>query len=160
MAKKRYGNELHPLYTRWLSTTQRCSNQAHSSYANYGARGITLAPDLTAFEDYRNYVESLPGYDPVNASLDRRDNNRGYEKGNLRWVSRSTQTANQRASGKGQNRYIGVNWSITHQRWIARVSYEGRCLFTKVCKTEEEALTARNNYITEHGLPHTIQSRT
>ena len=158
MAKKRYGNELHPLYTRWLSTTQRCNNPNHPSYKNYGARGITLADDLTSFEDYRTYVESLPDYDPQHGSLDRIDNHKGYAKGNLRWATNSLQVANQRFSGKGKNRFTGVNWSVTHQRWVARVNYEGKCLFSKVCTTEEEALAARNQFIQDQGLPHTIQS--
>ena len=81
-----------------------------------------------------------------------------YTKGNLRWASRSTQTANQRASGKGYNKFTGVNWSKTHNRWIARVHYEGKNLLSKVCNTEEEALLIRNQFIIENKLPHTIQS--
>lgn len=158
MTKKRYGNELHPLYSRWLSTTQRCNNPNHISYRNYGARGITLAADLTSFEDYKTFVESLPNYDPNSGSLDRIDNNKGYTKDNLRWVSSSVQLANQRCSGKGANRFTGVNWSVTHQRWISRISYEGKVLMSKVCLTEEEALNVRNQYIRENSLPHTIQS--
>ena len=157
MAKKRFGNELHPLYTRWLSTTQRCRNPNHASYKNYGAQGITLATELERFEDYRDYVTSLSGYDPVNATLDRINNNRGYEKGNLRWVSYSIQVANRRFSGKGFNKYTGVNWSKTHNRWVARVTLKGKVLLSKVYLTEREALEARNQFICEHGLPHTIQ---
>ena len=82
MSKQRYGNELHPLYSRWLSTTQRCRNPNHVSYKNYGARGITLANDLNSFNDYKNYIESLPNYSPKKGSLDRIDNNLGYQKGN------------------------------------------------------------------------------
>ena len=160
MAKQRFGNELHPLYTRWLSTTQRCRNPNHPSYKNYGARGIALSPELERFEDYRDYVSSLPGYDPVNSTLDRIKNELGYEKENLRWVPHSTQIANQRFSGKGFNKYTGVNWSKTHKRWIARVTLEGKTLFSKVCLTEREALEARNQFIQEQGLPHTIQQWT
>lgn len=158
MAKQRYGNELHPLYTRWLSTTQRCRNPKHVSFRNYGAKGVTLAADLTSFEDYRDYVSSLPGYDPVAGSLDRIDGTLGYEKGNLRWTNHSIQIANQQHSGKGLNRYTGVNWSKTHNRWIARITLYGKCLFSKVCLTEEEALLERNQFIQQNNLPHPIQS--
>ena len=158
MSKKRYGNELHPLYSRWLSTTQRCNNPNNCNYRNYGARGITLSPELASFTDYCAYVTQLPDYDPVTKSLDRIDNARGYEKGNLRWVSYSAQIANQRFSGKGTNRFTGVSWATHHQRWVASVHYEGKTLFTKVCLTEQAALQARNQYIIEHNLPHTIQA--
>ena len=157
MAKKRFGNELHPLYSRWLSTTQRCRNPNHVSYKNYGANGITLSNELASFEDYRDYVSNLPNYDPVNGTLDRIDNSLGYEKGNLRWVSQSTQLANQRFSGKGFNSFTGVNWSKVHKRWIARVTYEGKLLMAKSYVTELEALDARNKFIKENKLPHTIQ---
>lgn len=157
MSKKRYGNELHPLYSRWLSTTQRCCNPKHSSYKHYGARGILLSETLREFTDYRDYVSSLPGYDPKNASLDRIDNDKGYEKGNLRWVTHSTQTANQRYSGKGFNKYTGVNWSNVHKRWIARITLEGKNLLSRSFLTEREALEARNQFIIDNDLPHTIQ---
>jgi hypothetical protein len=157
MSKQRFGNELHPLYTRWLSTTQRCCNPNHASYKNYGARGITLSPELTSFEDYRDYVSSLPGYNPDTSTLDRIENDQGYEKGNLRWACRSTQIANQRYSGKGFNKYTGVNWSKSHNRWVARVTFKGKTLLSKVCITEREAVCARNQFIADNGLPHTPQ---
>ena len=158
MGKKRYGNELHPVYVRWLSITQRCNNPKCGNYRNYGARGILLAEDLRAFVDFCTYVEALPDYDPVNRSLDRIDNHKGYEKGNLRWVLQSVQIANQRFSGKGTNTYTGVGWSKTHQRWVARVTYEGKTLFARTYRSEEDALTARNIFIQRNNLPHTIQS--
>lgn len=158
MAKQRYGNELHPLYARWLSTTQRCTNPNHSSYKRYGAKGIVMAEDLQSFGDYCAFVESLPNYDPNIGSLDRRDNNVGYIKSNLRWVSRSVQTANQLSSGKGNTNYTGVQWNSFHKRWVARINFEGKTLFTKVCREELDALEARNTYIREHNLPHPIQA--
>lgn len=157
MAKQRYGNELHPLYSRWLSTTQRCCNPNHNSYNHYGARGITLSNDLEQFEDYKDYVSNLPGYDPENLTLDRIDNNKGYMKGNLRWTDNSTQIANQRSSGKGFNKYTGINWSNTHKRWIARIALKGKSLYSRSFNSELEALNARNQYIKDNNLPHTIQ---
>jgi len=154
--KKRYGNELHPLYSRWLSMVQRCENPNHSSYKRYGERGICVGGDIRSFLDYAEYIESLDGYDPVNNSIDRIDNNQGYKKGNLRWVRQGVQVANQEFSGKGGNRFTGVNWNRKKQRWIARVWLDGKSLFTKDCLTEMDALQARNNFINENNLPHKI----
>jgi hypothetical protein len=157
MAKQRFGNELHPLYARWLSTTQRCTNPKHASYKNYGARGISIAEDLKSFKDYSAFIESLPNYDPLSGTVDRIENNIGYVKSNLRWVSSSVQLANQRFSGKGSTTYTGVQWNSHHKRWVARINFEGKTLFSKVCMTEEAALAARNKYIVEHSLPHPVQ---
>lgn len=156
MTKKRYGNELHPLYARWLSIVQRCTNPNHVSYKNYGAKGIRLASDLRSFEEFKTYLESLPNYDPDSLSIDRIKGDKGYEKGNLRWATQSVQTANQQTSGKGSNSYTGVNWSVTHKRWVARVTFKGKSLFTKVCLTEREAVEARNKFILDNKLPHKI----
>ena len=158
MSRQRYGNELHPLYTRWLSTTQRCNNPNHVSYKNYGARGIKMAEEFKSFESYKDYVSSLPGYNPENASLDRIDNDKGYFPGNLRWVTHSHQTANQRFSGKGKNKYTGINWSKVHQRWIARITFKGKSLYSKSFLIEHEALEARNQFIKDNNLPHIIQT--
>ena len=157
MSKKRYGNELHPLYSRWLSMKQRCENKKHSNYSRYGGRGILISECFKLFGDYKEYVSGLDGYDPANKSIDRIDNNLGYQKGNLRWVTQGVQVANQSTSGKGNNMLIGVNWNKCKNRWIARVWLDGKSLFTKDCLSEDEALQARNKFIIENDLPHTIQ---
>lgn len=159
MAKTRYGNELHPCYKKWQDTVQRCENPNHISYHNYGARGIRIHPSLRQWSDWVAYVESLENYSPA-LSLDRICNNKGYEKGNLRWVTMSVQIANQRFSGKRNNKFTGVNYSKTHNRWIARVTLEGKSLLSKVCSSELEALTIRNQFILDNKLPHTLQPYT
>lgn len=157
MKKIRYGNELDPLYSRWLSMTQRCSNPKHRSYPRYGGRGITVDESFKDFTTYKHYVESLPGFNPGNATIDRVENDGNYEPGNLRWADQSTQSANQSSEAKGRNTYTGVNWSSTHNRWIARVNVGGKCVFSKVCTSEYDAWLERSNYIKTHGLPHIIQ---
>ena len=99
---------------------------------------------------------SLPDYDPENLSIDRIDASKGYEKGNLRWTTQSVQLANQTYSGKGSNTFTGVNWSKTHQRWVARVNFKGKTLFSKVCLTQEDAVKARNEFIITNDLPHKL----
>jgi len=157
MSKKiRYGNELHPLYSRWLSMKQRCTNPNHKQYKDWGGRGITICNEFSNFNLYKAFVESLPNYS-IQGTLDRIDNSKGYFKDNLRWTNSSTQIANQRKSSKGFNTYIGVSWNTHHNRWVARINFKGKTIFSKVCSSEYDAFIERKAYIAKNNLPHTIQ---
>ena len=157
MKKKRYGNELHPLYTRWLSMNARCNNPNNCNYKNYGGRGISISREFKDFQVYATYLESLKDYDPDNKQVDRIDPNGNYTKGNLRWADCNTQIANQVNSGKGRNTYTGVNWSKPHARWKARVTFKGKTLLSSSHLTEKEAFDARVKFIKDNELPHIIQ---
>jgi len=156
------GNEKHPLYTRWLAMKQRCLNPNSNNYIHYGARGITIADEFKdSFENYANYLMSLPNCPssfPSTKEVDRIDNDKGYEKGNLRWVSKSDNSLNQRMkASKYASKYTGVNWSITNNAWLARVTYEGKHTYLGYFDNQEDAVTARNEFIIAKGLPHKVQ---
>ncbi len=79
------------------SAVYRCTNPSNSRYRDYGARGITVHPPW--IEDrslFITYLASLPGHDDSELWLDRADNDRGYEPGNLRFVTRSVSQCNRR----------------------------------------------------------------
>ena len=85
----------------WISLRQRCqgvfsrcNNPSTVGYENYGGRGITVA-FASATEMAKWVVENL-GYPKEVESIDRIDNDRGYEPGNLRWADRITQANNKR----------------------------------------------------------------
>lgn len=156
------GNENHPLYSRWLSMKQRCLNPTHNNYKNYGARGITIEQCfIDSFIEYAEYVSSLPNYPtsfPSKLDLDRIDNDKGYFKGNLRWVDKSINRINQRAkSNKYGSKYTGINWSITNNAWSSRIAYKGKKYHLGYFNTQEEAVKVRNQYILDNNLPHKIQ---
>lgn len=155
--RKRYPCEHHPDYSRWLSMKQRCDNPNSCNYARYGAKGISYAQEFKCFSVFANYIKQLPYYGCEGYSLDRIDGTKGYEFGNLRWASQSIQVANQLYSGKGANKYVGVNWNKTHARWVARITLEGKTLLSNTFATQKEALEFRNQYIKENRLPHRIQ---
>ena len=85
------------LLNRISSCIQRCHNPKNSSYKDYGERGIQVhsawREDRGAF---LRYLIDLEGWDNPDLDLDRTDNNRGYEPGNLRFVSRSDNARNKR----------------------------------------------------------------
>lgn len=89
-----------PLYKTWLSQKSRCLNPKATGYANWGGRGIRFSEEFLDIKNWMNYVKSLPNYEKrekENLTLDRINNDGNYEKGNLRWVSRSVQNKNRRS---------------------------------------------------------------
>lgn len=93
----------------WCGIRKRCTNPKCKSYPNYGGRGITLcAAWLWDFQAFLDHV----GPRPSNShSIDRIDNSKGYEPGNVRWATRTEQNSNQR-----RNRHLeheGVAKTIT-----------------------------------------------
>lgn len=84
-------------YACWSQIKARCLNKNHRAYPHYGGRGITIAPEWeNDFEAFLFHVGPRPSSDH---SLDRVDNDRGYEPGNVRWATWKEQQNNRRAHG-------------------------------------------------------------
>jgi hypothetical protein len=82
------------LYRCWTNIKQRCLNSNSQAYSNYGARGIKIYPLWEHdFNSFASYVGDRPS---KKHSLDRIDNDRNYEPGNLRWATKAEQTRNSR----------------------------------------------------------------
>ncbi len=77
-------------FRSWIAIRQRCVNPNTKAFKYYGARGITVCERWRSFA---NFLEDM-GERPESFSLDRIDNDKGYEPGNCRWASTTTQTRN------------------------------------------------------------------
>ena len=78
------------------SAKQRCSNPSALSFYNYGGRGIAFRfPSIRAAVEW--VLDNLGDKPTPLHSLDRVDNDRHYEPGNLRWATRTEQARNKRA---------------------------------------------------------------
>jgi hypothetical protein len=77
---------------------RRCHNEKDPYYADYGGRGIVVADEWRGrggFEAFYAHVGPRPG---PKYHIDRRDNDRGYAPGNVRWVDHETSLGNRRTS--------------------------------------------------------------
>jgi len=92
---KCYDNKLYPSeWLAWRNMISRCENEDGKDYKNYGGRGITVCDEWkNEFLSFLIHVGLKP-YEE--ATLDRINNNKGYEPGNVRWASRLVQNNNKR----------------------------------------------------------------
>ena len=116
-------------YNLWCQIKRRCNNPSDVSYRHYGARGIKLWSDWEndpkAFCDY---VESLENFGDPGMTIDRIDVNRGYEPGNLRWITLPEQQRN-----KTNNRWIecfGKKLTITD--WANETGIDRRTISARL----------------------------
>lgn len=80
-------------YRAWNDMNQRCTNPKNARFKDYGGRGISVCAEWRAsFTEFLSHV----GLAPIGWSLDRIDNDRGYEPGNVRWVPNGEQQHNRR----------------------------------------------------------------
>lgn len=81
------------LYQAFFGMHERCYKPKSQTYANYGARGITICDRW--FNKYLFIADMKPTWKP-GLSLDRIDNSAGYSPENCRWASTKTQSRNKR----------------------------------------------------------------
>src|SRR6266567_272562 len=79
-----------PERTAYLAAYRRCTDLKNADFPNYGGRGIKFL--FTTFEQFMLDI----GPRPHGATLDRKNNNRHYEPGNVRWATRTQQQRNRR----------------------------------------------------------------
>ena len=81
------------LRRKWFAIKIRCEDPTSRYWHRYGGRGIKLSEE---FKDPRVFVEYVRGLPDASKDLqiDRIDNDKGYERGNLRWVDCRTNCNN------------------------------------------------------------------
>lgn len=91
---KSHGLSKHPLFKVWSGMIQRCENEKSPDYENYGGRGISVCPE---WHEFSAFIRNMPNR-PKGTTLDRIDNDKGYEPANCRWATHAEQCMNKRTT--------------------------------------------------------------
>lgn len=127
----------HPLYSTWYLMIDRCENPDAKDYGRYGAVGVHVCDRWHSLDLFVADVGDKPSPE---MTLDRIDNSKGYEPGNVRWASKAVQARNRR-----NNRLVlidGVAKTIAEWAdlfgvkrctayWRSRHGYVGSEIFSK-----------------------------
>jgi hypothetical protein len=84
------------LYGVWSEMKRRCSNSHDTAYGDYGGRGITVCEEWGRFEPFYEWAREN-GYQE-GLTIERVNNNAGYEPSNCVWATQAVQNRNMRSN--------------------------------------------------------------
>ena len=128
----------HPFWVTWRHMRDRCTRPHVEQYKDYGGRGIKVCERWLDFQNF--YDDMFPSY-TYGLTIERVDNEKGYEPSNCTWIPRSEQPKNRR----GVKRYygktfadwskvIGIKQSTLEQRYYCYKWDIDKCLNTPLRK--------------------------
>jgi hypothetical protein len=136
----RRGSNRSPEYGIWAGMIQRCHNSHQALYSYYGARGITVHPDWRGPGGFERFLEHMGRRPSPIHSVDRIDNSRGYEPGNVRWATRTEQMLNTRRA-----RIVELNGErLPLKLWCEKLGLPYKAVHLRITRrgmTPEQALT-------------------
>lgn len=128
-------------YNSWQSMKKRCNNEKNDSYYNYGAKGIAVCEKWNnSFLDFFKDMGLKPN---KTYTIDRIDNEKGYNPENCRWANKTTQSRNRGVQKNNITKTTGVNLHKKTNRYKAHITVDYKTIHLGYYKTIEEAKEVR-----------------
>lgn len=109
-------------YRSWEGMRSRCNNPTNARYQQYGGRGITVDP---LWESFEHFLADM-GECPLDYTIERVDNSKGYSKSNCKWASYTEQNKNRRTPKNNTSGVKGVSFIKSKGVWQTIVKVQGR----------------------------------
>jgi len=129
-----------PGYRRWTSMRERCNNPNCKDWPRYGGRGITVCE---RWNDFANFMADMGRPPRLGAQLDRIDNDRGYEPGNVQWLVGDDVGYRQQLNSRTRMVWVEVDGVILSWRAWANalgVSHQALSYRAKILGSREGAI--------------------
>ena len=115
-----------PENNAWYSMKDRCYNEKHKHFKDYGGRGIAIC-DRWRYS-FENFFKDMGPRPSAKHSIDRIDNDGNYESGNCKWATQTEQTNNTR-----RNLFLVFDGHrLTSAQWAARLGIKPSTLRNRV----------------------------
>jgi len=145
----------HKLYGIWRNEKRRCYDKKTKHYELYGGKGIIVSDEFHNFDIWLKYVESLDNSYINGYTIDRIDNDKNYQRGNLRWASKNTQAQNTVVIQKNNTSgYRGVGKSLN--KWRSTIHVNSIKINLGTYDTKIEAAKAYDTYVIDNKTDHNI----
>jgi len=150
----KHGKSNTRLYKIYTNMLDRCNNINHSSYPNYGKKGVYVCKEWSdtnkgflAFKQwalnngYKNYL-----------TIDRIKGNKIYSSTTCEWSTATIQSRNRNKEKNVTSKYIGVYFKKDKNKWETSINVNKQKIFLGYFFTEKEAAQKRDNYIINNNL--------
>lgn len=104
----------------------RCTNKNHTSYPDYGKRGITVCDRWKM--DFLAFYEDMGPRPSPQHSIERKENDGPYSPENCRWATTAEQGANKRTSIKVTIR----GRTQTVAQWADELKLNRKTVYTRI----------------------------
>lgn len=108
------------LYRAWVEMRRRCRHTTGKDYKNYGGRGIVIC---IRWDNFLSFAADMGPHPGQGLTLERKNNDKNYCRGNCKWATRTTQHRNRRCTKLSLQRAAKIRKQYRNgllQRRIAR----------------------------------------
>ena len=122
----------------------------------YGNRGIVICDEWK--NDFMSFYDwSLKNGYTKELSIDRIDNDKGYNPINCRWTIKTIQSRNTRKlRTNNTSNYRGVYFNKTANKWQSQIVVNCKKIYLGLIDTALEGAKAYDRYVLDNNLEHTL----